>query len=102
MSINSKSELLISTYVYPAWHTVAERCQIYGEGWTEWECLRNKKRFFEGHDLTSKPLWGYYDDTDEQFVNTQIDAAENYGIDIFIYLFLRWKIQCLSFYCEIR
>ena len=81
------SKILFSTYVYPAWHTVPERCALYGPSWTEWELFNTRSVFFPDQKLTPRPLWGFYDDTEEKDVLRQVDTALEHGIDIFIYLY---------------
>ena len=81
------SGMKICTYVYPVWHEIQERAELYGAGWTEWQLLNERTRLYGSHQLTAPPLWGCYDDTQEKDVQRQIQTALKYGVDAFIYLY---------------
>lgn len=82
MELNKKIKLAV--YVYPAWHP-SEYRKTLGFSWTEWELLKSAKPVFLGHKISEKPLWGYYDDSNRNFVEKQIATALKYNIDAFIF-----------------
>ena len=97
---------LIGSYVYPAWHKITSRTEIYGENWTEWRLLDQTNSIYSGHKLSSQPLWGEYDDTVEAHVRRQIEVSLKYGVDFFTYLYY-WNpkgidlLPALKTYCKV-
>jgi hypothetical protein len=76
----------IAVYYFPNYHMDDTRNQIrYGKGWSEWELVKNARPRFEGHVQPKIPLWGYTNESDPEVMKMKIDAANKYGIDVFIY-----------------
>jgi hypothetical protein len=46
-----------------------------GEGWSEWELVKQAKPRFEGHHQPKVPLWGYTDESDPKEMERKIDEA---------------------------
>lgn len=64
----------------PQFHRVKENDLWWGEGFTEWETVKNAKPFFEGHKQPLQPLY-YYDLLDKRVMQEQADYMHQYGID---------------------
>lgn len=64
----------------PQFHRVKENDLWWGEGFTEWETVKNAKPIFEGHDQPLKPLC-FYNLLDKQIMQKQADYMNKYGID---------------------
>jgi hypothetical protein len=76
----------IAAYYFPNYHNNDVRNELrYGKGWSEWELVRNAKARFEGHVQPKFPVWGYTSESDPKVMEMKIDAATQYGIDVFIY-----------------
>ena len=75
----------IGVYYFPNFHTGdARNNKWHGEGWSEWEVLRNARPRFEGHYIP-KPAWGYEDEKDPKVMEKKIKAASEAGITNFIF-----------------
>ncbi len=76
----------IAVYYFPNYHMDDSRNEVrYGRGWSEWELVKNAGPRFEGHQQPKIPLWGYTNESDPEVMRMKIDAANKYGIDVFIY-----------------
>lgn len=64
----------------PQFHRVKENDLWWGEGFTEWETVRNAKPLFEGHNQPLQPLC-CYDLLDKHVMQEQADYMQKYGID---------------------
>lgn len=76
----------LAVYYFPNYHNDDNRNQSrYGKGWSEWELIKNARPRFEGHKQPMIPLWGYTNESDPSVMEMKINAASEYGIDVFIY-----------------
>jgi hypothetical protein len=75
----------VAAYYFPNYHPDARNAQKFGEGWTEWELVKQAKPRFEGHHQPNVPLWGYTDESDPNDMAQKIDAAADHGVDAFIF-----------------
>ncbi|MCX6224154.1 MAG: glycoside hydrolase family 99-like domain-containing protein [Bacteroidia bacterium] len=76
----------IAVYYFPNYHTDDTRNELrYGKGWSEWELVKNAVPRFEGQHQPKIPLWGYTNESDPRVMEMKINAASQYGIDVFIY-----------------
>lgn len=64
----------------PQFHRVKENDLWWGEGFTEWETVKNATPLFEGHKQPLQPL-SYYDLLEKQVMQEQADYMHKYGID---------------------
>lgn len=72
------------TYYLPQFHIIPENNEWWGEGFTEWERLKNAKPLFPGHKQPRIP-YIYYDLSDIEILKKQTDVAKNFGLDGFCY-----------------
>lgn len=64
----------------PQFHRVKENDLWWGEGFTEWETVKNATSFFEGHNQPLEPM-RCYDLLDKKVMQEQADYMRRYGID---------------------
>ena len=80
-----KTNYEISVYYFPNFHTGDNRNNLWhGEGWSEWELMKNAKQRFPGQ-YVPKPLWGYEDESIPSVMEKKIKAASDAGITNFIF-----------------
>ena len=70
---------------FPSWHPDRHYEKWYGKGFCEWELLKTTKPLFKGHNQPKKPLWGYFDESDPEYMAKQIDLAADNGITGFMF-----------------
>ena len=80
----------VAVYYWPNFHRDAYHQSKKGEGWTEWEIVKNGKPKFEGHDQPKVPLWGYRDESDPEEMARSIDAMADAGIGAIIFDWYRY------------
>jgi len=80
----SKSNPEVAAIYCPLWHNYDHASSWKGEGWCEWELVKNSKPRFKGHHQPFKPTWGYFDESDPRWSEKEISLAANHGIDVFI------------------
>jgi len=70
----------------PAFHRIKENDEWWGEGFTEWDNVRSGKQFYREHIQPVVPYEEkYYDLSKKEDIETQIDIANQYGVDGFIF-----------------
>ena len=75
----------VLAYVYPGWHSIAERDASFYPGFTEWDLVERCRPRFAGHAQPRLPLWGRYDDRDPREVGRRVELAGAHGIDGLVY-----------------
>jgi len=75
----------IAAYYFPNYHRDARNEKLHGQGWTEWNLVRDAKPRFPGHRQPNLPTWGFEDEADPAVMARKIDAAADHGIDAFIF-----------------
>ena len=81
--MNRKKEVF--AVYFPSWHPDRHYEKWYGKGFCEWELLKTTKPLFKGHNQPKKPLWGYFDESDPEYMAKQIDLAADNGITGFMF-----------------
>lgn len=76
----------VAAIYFPSWHTDDHYSSWFGEGWNEWKLIDQNPQRFPGHH-TIKPHadWGYFDEADPKWMEKQIDLADEFGVDVFIF-----------------
>jgi hypothetical protein len=76
----------VAAIYFPSWHTDDHYSSWYGENWNEWELIKKNPQRFPGQN-TVKPAddWGYFDEADPKQMAKQIDLANQFGVDVFIF-----------------
>jgi glycosyl transferase family WbsX len=74
----------VVAYNYPGWHSTPFMDKAFEKGWTEFEVLRNSKPLYPGHLFPKYPLWGYFNEATPEGAEREIDAAANFGIDVWM------------------
>ena len=79
-------DITVAVYYFPNYHPSDKRLNaLKGEGWSEWELIKNAQARFEGHRQPRIPLWGYTDESDPGEMEQKIKAAAEHGVDVFIF-----------------
>ncbi len=82
----TEDKITIAAYYFPNYHTDdARNTEFKGEGWAEWELVKNATPRFPGDHQPNVPAWGYSDEKDPKVMAQKIDAAANHGVDTFIF-----------------
>jgi len=79
--LRKRADVLAVAYNFPSWHPSPWMEARFGNGWTEFDPLRNARSLFPGHTMPHYPLWGYYDEADPEWAAKEIDLAAAYGLD---------------------
>jgi hypothetical protein len=74
----------VVAYNYPGWHATPFMDKTFEKGWTEFEVLRNSKPLYPGHLFPKYPLWGYFNEATVEGAEREIDAAADFGIDVWM------------------
>ena len=73
-------------FFVPQYHQIPLNDKYWGEGFTEWDNVKNAKSLFEGHIQPKIPLDNnYYNLLDRRTKIWQRDLAKEYGIYGFCY-----------------
>ncbi len=75
----------VACYYFPNYHVDPRNEEIHGNGWSEWELVKEARPRFKGHVQPKVPLWGYTDEAAPEAMAQKIDAAADYGVDTFIF-----------------
>ena len=75
----------VAAYIWPSYHEDPRSIIFWPEGFGEWESVMKAEPRFEGHMQPKRPLWGYQNEADPRVMEMQIDAAADYGVNVFIY-----------------
>ena len=89
-AVTSPQDYTVAVYYWPNFHRDAYHQSKKGEGWTEWEIVKNGKPKFEGHYQPKVPLWGYRDESDPKEMARSIDAMADAGIGVIIFDWYRY------------
>lgn len=76
----------VAAYIWPAYTGNEKRSmQFWPEGMGEWQTVKSAVAKFSGHNWPRRPLWGYVNEADPYIMEMQINAAIDYGVNVFIY-----------------
>lgn len=75
---------ILSLYL-PGFHKDKVNDEAWGNGFTEWDNVKNGKKLYKNHYQPFIPLNGFYDLSDKNKIEKQIDEANKYGVDGFIF-----------------
>ncbi|MEN6536546.1 MAG: glycoside hydrolase family 99-like domain-containing protein [Bryobacteraceae bacterium] len=80
-----KAKYEVVAYNYPCWHPCPWMEARFGQGWTQFQALRDSKPLYPGHLYPKYPLWGEYNEADPIWAEREIDTAVNFGIDVWMH-----------------
>ncbi|HEC44132.1 MAG TPA: hypothetical protein ENI20_15015 [Bacteroides sp.] len=86
-----KDDITVTSYYFPNYHEDKRNASYHGNGWTEWELVKEAKPRFENHHQPKVPAWGYTDEADPVQMAQKIDAAADHGIDAFIFAWYMYE-----------
>lgn len=75
----------IACYYFGNYHVDPRNEVQHGQGWTEWELVKQARPRFPGHRQPRVPLWGYTDESDPAVMAQKIDAAADHGVNVFLF-----------------
>ena len=76
---------ILSLYL-PGYHKDKINDKAWGDGFTEWDNVKSGKPLYKGHYQPIVPLNNnYYDLSEKKSIEDQIDLANEYGVDGFIF-----------------
>jgi hypothetical protein len=76
----------VAAYIWPAYTGDEPRTRMFWpEGNGEWETVRKATAKYPGHTWPRRPRWGYCNEADPYVMEMQINAAADYGVNVFIY-----------------
>ncbi len=84
-SDSMQKDYTVVSFYFPNYHPDARNQAKKGQGWTEWELVKNAKPKFPGHHQPKVPLWGYEDESDPKVMAKKIEAAADHGVDVFLF-----------------
>ena len=71
---------------FPGYHRDPHYDAWFGEGFNEWQLLKDAKPLFPGHrHMHPREDWGSFDEADPRWMEKQIDLAADHAIDVFIF-----------------
>jgi hypothetical protein len=83
--MEEKDDITVAAYYFPNYHVDMRNEAHHGEGWTEWELVKEAQPRFAKHHQPNLPAWGYTDEADPVQMAQKIQAASDHGIDAFIF-----------------
>lgn len=76
---------LLAMYL-PQYHEIPENNEFWGKGFTDWITVKNAKQYYKDIVQPKIPLNNnYYDLSDSKTLKWQVDLAQKYGIDGFVF-----------------
>lgn len=71
---------IVSMYL-PQYHVIPENSMFWGEGFTDWDCVKSAKPLFPGHNEPRVPKdYHYYDLSKKEDIKRQIELAHKYNV----------------------
>ncbi|MEN8158096.1 MAG: glycoside hydrolase family 99-like domain-containing protein, partial [Bacteroidota bacterium] len=78
-------DVTVVAYYFANYHEDRRNAAYHGDGWTEWELVKDAKPRFPNHHQPNVPAWGYTDEADPVQMAQKIDAAVDHGVDVFLF-----------------
>lgn len=76
----------IAAYIWPSYSGDDLRTRYFWpEGIGEWQSVKNAVSKFDGHQWPRIPSWGYVNEGNRHVMEMQIEAATEYGVNVFAY-----------------
>ncbi|MBQ6473178.1 MAG: glycoside hydrolase family 99-like domain-containing protein [Victivallales bacterium] len=75
----------IAVFYFPNYHPDRRNALVHGDGWTEWNLVRQARPRFPGHVQPRVPLWGYEDESSPEVMARKMACAAKHGIDTMIF-----------------
>ena len=76
----------VAAIVWPSYTGDEKRTKIFwDEGYGEWQTVKAASPEKDGATWPRRPLWGYVNEADPYVMESQIEAAVDHGINVFIY-----------------
>ncbi len=76
----------VAAFVWPSYTGDEPRTRMFWpEGIGEWQTVHTAEAKYPGHQWPRRPRWGYCNEADPYVMEMQINAAADYGVNVFIY-----------------
>jgi hypothetical protein len=59
---DQKDKITVVSYYFPNYHEDRRNAAYHGQGWTEWELVKQAQPRFANHHQPNVPAWGYTDE----------------------------------------
>ena len=83
-----KDNSTVIAFYLPQFHRVTENSEWWGPGFTEWTNVAKAKPNYVGHNQPKIPReLGFYDLTEPNIIQEQIEMAKSYGISAFCFYY---------------
>jgi hypothetical protein len=79
------TDIDVTAIYFPSWHVNDHYQAWYGQGYSEWELIKNTQPVFPGHHQPKVPEWGYFDESDPAWSAKEIDLAADHGVTRFLF-----------------
>ncbi|MDP6450750.1 MAG: glycoside hydrolase family 99-like domain-containing protein, partial [Lentisphaeria bacterium] len=79
------TDIDVTAIYFPSWHVNDHYQAWYGQGYSEWELIKNTQPVFPGHHQPKVPEWGYFDESDPAWAAKEIDLAADHGVTRFLF-----------------
>lgn len=84
--MHTKKTYDVAAYIWPSYTGTEPRTRMFWpDGIGEWQTVLAAQPKFPGHAWPRRPLWGCKDEADPHVMESQIDAAADHGVNVFIY-----------------
>jgi len=81
----TNTPITVAAYYYPCTHPDPRWDKNKYPGYTEWDEIKAAKPRFPGHVQPKPPLWGYQNEALPEVMAQKINAAADYGVNVFIF-----------------
>ena len=81
----TNTPITVAAYYYPGTHPDPRWDKNKYPGYTEWDEIKAAKPRFPGHLQPKPPLWGYQNEAQPEVMAQKINAAADYGVNVFIF-----------------
>ena len=81
----TNAPITVAAYYYPCTHPDPRWDKNKYPGYTEWDEIKAAKPRFPGHVQPKPPLWGYQNEALPEVMAQKINAAADYGVNVFIF-----------------
>ena len=75
----------VGAYYFPNYHLDARNQKAHGQGFSEWELVKQARPRFPGHVQPNVPADGYTDEADPRVMEKKIDLAADHGLTYWIF-----------------
>lgn len=75
----------VAAFVWPSYYPDDRAKIFWPDGIGEWQTVKSNQSKSVGDNQPRFPLWGYINEADPKVAEMEIDAAADYGVNVFIF-----------------